>query len=303
MTTQQPNLELSKTREFSDLISDTFQFIRENFKPLITCFFVLCGFFMVANFVLLFMQELKILNTTTTIVTDPNNFDVSSPSTAFSRIFGWQYFLTLLFGMLTYSVMIITVTSYMAVYKKKGNQPATVEEVWGYLKYYLFKIFGSGILLALLLVIAFVCCLIPGIWLYPIVGLMFPIMIVENASLSYAFNQSFRIIKGNWWTTFGALFISAFIAGVALMVVAIPTSLLAFGSMYLHPNMAGVSKPFLALYLAFAEIGHVLYILPLVTLTLSYFSLNENKEGTGLMERINQMGNDTNTPDLPAEQY
>jgi hypothetical protein len=87
------------------------------------------------------------------------------------------------------------------------------------------------------------------------------------------------------------------------MIVAIPTSVLAFGSMFIHRNHAGMSTPLLATYLAFVEVGRVFYIVPLVTSALCYFSLNEMKEGTGLMERINQMGNDTNTPDLPAEQY
>jgi len=299
---EQNNLELAKSRDFSDLISDTFQFIRENFKPLIKCFFVLCGFFLVAGFVLTFMQQLKIVNITSSVAGNPNDYDTPTPATAFSRLFGWQYFITILFQLLTYTVMTIVVISYMAIYRAKGNKPATVEEVWGYLKYYIFRIYFVGLLLAVLLFLALICCIVPGVWLYPIVGIMFPIMIVENAGLGYAFGQGFKLIKGHWWNTFGAQFISYVIALIALMVIVVPVSLLALGSMYLRPNMSNVSAPFLAIYLAFGQIGHVLYIIPLVTVGLCYFSLNEMKEGTGLMERINQMGND-NTPDLPAEQY
>jgi len=53
-------------------------------------------------------------------------------------------------------------------------------------------------------------------------------------------------------------------------------------------------------------LGHValvLYILPVITIALCYFSLNEQKEGTGLMARINQIGENKADNNLPAEEY
>jgi hypothetical protein len=293
------NIELSKTRDFGDIISDTFLFIRENFASLLKCFFIFCGFFMVALIVIASFQQAKLID-----VVNSNEYGASNPFGKLSQFFGLQYFFTILFSLLNYTAITVTILSYMAVYKSKGNMPPTPEEVWGYIKFYFFKTFGSMILITILFVIALVCCIIPGIWLYPILSLIFPIMIFENTSFGYAFGQSFRLIKDNWWATFGALFVIMLILYVLSVIVIMPVSLIAMGSMFLHASKGThPSATALIATTTITTLCHVFYILPIVALALCYFNLTELKDSTGLMDRINQLGsNETNT-DLPAEEY
>jgi hypothetical protein len=44
-------------------------------------------------------------------------------------------------------------------------------------------------------------------------------------------------------------------------------------------------------------------LLPYVLISLSYFSLVEGKDGEGLLERVNSIGNNGTDPNLPEEQY
>ncbi len=300
------NIELSKTRDFGEIISDSFLFIRENLKPLLTCFFTFCGFFMLATIVLSYLEQTKMLGAMNTLGGDPNSFDTQTgPFAVFSRLLGVEYLFLIFFMFLNWTTMVVTVISYMAVYKAKGNIPPTTVEVWGYIKYYFFKIMGTIILTGISTALGFVCCILPGIWLYPILALIVPIIIIENTSFGYAFSQSFRIIKENWWATFGALFVIGLIASILVSVIVMPFGAANILTTFLHPNKGIHLNPTLTFISSVVnEIGHVFYILPLVTLTLCYFNLTELKDATGLMDRINKLGNnDADNTNLPVEEY
>jgi hypothetical protein len=299
----EPNVELSKTRDFGEIISDSFLFIRQNLKPLLSCFFVFCGFFLLATAVTSIMQQIKIasmLNNVADFGTVNNTADLAN--------FGANYeigtALVALFELLLYVVMPLTIISYMAIYKQKGNVAPTNEEVWGYFKYYFVKLFFSSILSFIILMVAFVFCLIPGIYFYPVLGLIFPIMIVENASYGYAFNQSFRIIKDHWWQTFGVLFITGLIVSICAVVVSIPFQVINVWDVFLH-HIKEVHLSVLTIVIGtiLQQLARVLYILPMVGLCLCYFSLTEAKDATGLMGRIDQLGNNSADTSAPAEEY
>lgn len=129
-------------------------------------------------------------------------------------------------------------------------------------------------------------------------------MIIENTSFGYAFNKSFKLAHKNFWTTFGATFIMVIIVYVAALVIIMPISALNMGSLFLH---FGKGKP-MSLTVAIIsgvlqQISSILYILPIITACLCYFSLAEATEGAGLMGRISQLGNVTPENNLPEEEY
>jgi uncharacterized membrane protein len=298
-----PKIELLKVRDFGEIISDTFVFVRENIKPLLKCFFVFCGFFIAASALFSILQQLKMYSVITDATTlGPRSlFGTSSP---FAKLFNVEYFILLLLLILTYFAMQVTVFSYMALYKEKGNVPPTTEEVWGYFKYFFLKVLGSGIVIGVLLIIACVLCLIPGIYLYPVMALVFPIMIVENTTFSYAFNRSFKLIKDNWWQTFGALVVMILIVYVAAAVVILPVSLFSTVNLLTHLGSGKhVSIPLTIATTLLESLSHVFYILPYITACLCYFSLTEQLDGQGLMGRISQLGNTKPGDNLPEEEF
>ncbi len=295
----EPKIELSKTRDFGEIIADSFLFIRQNIKPLLSCFFTFCGFFLLAAGVASIMQQIKMMDTL-------NNADgnFGQGNTGFRTSYGIETILSIVFALTGFIAIKVTILSFMALYKEKGNIAPTNEELWGYFKFYFFRIFGSAILNYLILIIGFIFCLIPGIYLYPILGLIFAIIIVENTSYGYAFNQSFRLIKENWWTIFGALFISGLIVFVCSTVVNMPFQVVNVWSVFFHKaKHIHLSMLSIIMGTILKELAMVLYILPLVTLTICYFSLAEAKDATGLMGRINQIGTDSTDADTPAEEY
>ncbi len=294
---KQPNIELAKVRDFSAIINDSFMFLRQNFKPLLRSFFTFCGFFIVASIIANIAHQLKMHEFML------ENGLPAIPSTRISNYFqtwGIEAALSVLFMLLSYTAIAVTVLSYITIYKEKGNVAPTNEEIWGYFKYYYLKIIGCAILNAIIVFIGAVFCFIPGIWLYPIMALTLPIMIIENTTYGYAFNQSFRLIKDNWWITFGAIFIMGIIVGISGAIVTIPAALWSQFSILLHWPGGKIAT---VLSSILSHVALVFYILPVITIALCYFSLNEQREGTGLMARINQIGENKNDESLPAEEY
>jgi len=178
----------------------------------------------------------------------------------------------------------------------------TFAEVWGYFKYYFFRVFGASILVFILIAVGFVFCVIPGIYLVPIMSLIVPAIVIENASFSYAFNKSFRLIKENWWQVFGILFIMSLIVGVANSFAEYPITILAMGGRFL--SLKGFQTPLIVFFSIMRSILVLTYVLPGIAVAICYLNLTEQKEGVGLLSRIEKFGTNVDErPDLPTEEY
>lgn len=294
----QPKIELAKTRDFGEIINDTFVFIGQNWKPLLKSYAIICGFFVVANLVVALLQQHKMIDAmqTTSPYSAGYNF-----GRRFGAMFGITYLLSLIFGLLNVTAITLVPLSFMALYKEKGNVAPETEEVWGYFKHYFFRVLGSYLVIGICLVAGFVLCFVPGFYLWPILSLILPVIIFENTGLGYSWSKSFQLIKENWWQTFGAIVLIWIIAYAAMMIFILPVSLITIGSMFIaksHP-----SSSVLILTTVISALCQVFLTLPSITAALCYFSLNEQKEGTGLMGRINNFGNNDLDAGLPKEEY
>jgi len=293
------NIELAKPRDFGEIINDTFTFIRQNFKPLLKYFFIFCGFFILATAAISVIVQVKAFS----IVDNPNGFEEGGFSRLSSII--WSSLILGLLMVLEYVAVNVTILCFITLYKQKQNTIPTVEEMWGYIKFYYLKILGCSIVLYILLGVGMMLCLVPGIYLAPIFALIPPIMIMENTSFGYAFNHSFRLIRDNWWATFGVMIVVYIILYVANLLVSVPSTIFGAGNVFLHltKHTAAVSLPIAIVTTLLQSVSYFFHILMIVAVSLCYFNLTETKEGTGLMERMNQFGSNTPDPNIAPEEY
>ncbi|MCX2431710.1 MULTISPECIES: hypothetical protein [unclassified Pedobacter] len=288
------NIEFKKRRDFGQVINDTFTFMRQNFKPLIKTYFIFCGLFVLASMSTMLMQQYKTVNVINTMGTG-----ASSPGLG---LYGIEYFLSIIFSLASYASMTVAILSYLAIYVQKGNQTPTTEEVWGFFKYYFWRVFGSSILLLLMVLVGFIFCLVPGFYLFPFVALMFPIMVIENASLSYAFGRSFKLIKDHFWITFGTLIVVWIIIYACMSMIVLPTTLFGMIGMFSSKGVH-MSLTLTLISTVLQSLCQVFTIVPVITITLMYFNLIEEKENVGLMERISNFGTSEKPIDTRPEEY
>lgn len=219
----------------------------------------------------------------------------------------WGYLLLAFFTAMQYVMVSVTVLCFMTLYKEKRGEVPTVEEMWGYIKFYFLRILGSNIVLYLLIGLGLVLCLLPGIYLGVVFVLVAPIMIMENASFGYAFNQSFKLIRDNWWVTFGVIVVIDIILYVLNLVVTLPTSILGAGTVIQHlikgtPGHA-LSLPIIIISAIMQSFSYFFHILMVVAVGLCYFNLSESKEGTTLISRIDEFGSTQQDPGPQPEEY
>jgi hypothetical protein len=297
----EPNIELAKPRDFGEIISDTFLFIRQNFKGLLKSFFIFCGFFMIASAISMSMVQLRLQQLTSSLTPGrsigPTSFDTISE-------FFVNWLLLMVFGLCMLSTNLLVVICYIALYKQKGNVAPTTPELWSYFKYYFIRLFFSLLLILVMLMVGYMLCLIPGIWLFPIFGLIFPIMIIENASFGYAFSRAFKLISNNWWVTAGAVFIFWVVTYCLVLFISIPTSIMNVSSVFLHPEKTPVLSTWQIIFTTvLQQLMQVFLIIPTIGICLCYFNLTESKDGTSLLNRIGKFGEQPTQPDLPKEEY
>jgi hypothetical protein len=283
-------IEFRQVRDFGELVNDTFTFIKQNFKPLLKAVITICGFFLLACIVTGIFQQMRM-------------FENLSPEelTKPGKIYGWEFSLQMIFMLLFYNAMGLTVFSYISLYREKGNQPPETEEVWASVKYFFWRFLGASILFTILFAVGLLFCVVPGIYLFPIISLMYAIIVFENTSLGYAFDRGFKLIKNYWWTTFGAMVIVLIVVYAGSMIFILPASFVTAGSILF--NKAPVSTPVIIISTLVQSIAQIFMILVYVVSSLCYFSLNEIKEGSGLMDKVNMIGQNDTGPDLPEEQY
>jgi len=100
------------------------------------------------------------------------------------------------------------------------------------------------ILTAVLLLLAFVALIVPGIWLYCAWSVATPALLIEGRKGFAALRRSFALVSGRWWPTAGvlivgeimvavvggaiqALLVGIFLSGSSVVVVALTVSLAA----------------------------------------------------------------------------
>lgn len=278
-------IEFKKIREFGDIINDTIHFIKQNFKPLLKAYLVLCGFFLIASALNSIFLQLQLKS----IVQGGTRYEYTGGPFSLMRNFALNYLLMMVFVMLNYTAISLTVLAYIALYIRKGNVAPTLAEVWSYFKYYFFRMLGSGIVMTIFIMLSFLCCIVPGFYVLPAVFIFYAVLVFENAGFSFSFNRAFQLVKNEWWITFATILVVYFIYYACAMVIQVPAMVISLASSFTqHEGL--VTGTYGAITSIAQQLSQVFMIIPLVASALIYFNLVERKESSGLMEKIDSFG-------------
>lgn len=290
-------LEFRKLREFGEIINDMFQFLKQNFKPLMKTYIYLCGFFVLAGMIAAIMYQLGLQKIGFGL---GNSQDPSNVLSRFSQLFTFNYLIVIVFSLLNYTAITVSMLSFIALYIQKGNQAPSLDEIWAYFKYYFLRVLGSSIAVSVFLVICLIFCGIPFIYVFPAMSLFYSVMVLENGSFEYSFSRSFKLLKDQWWVTAGAIFVIWIITYACMSMAAMPAMILGMISGFTHK---GLSTLLLVVTTVIQYVCQVFMILPVIGVTLCYFNLVERMDNTGLMERINKLGQPDADVNATPEDY
>ena len=141
------------------------------------------------------------------------------------------------------------------------------------------------IMLSVLLALAFVALVIPGIWLYAAWAVATPALLIEGVRGSRALGRSYDLVRGRWWTTAGVLLVANLI--VAVVGGAISATLI--GIVLSGASRSVVSTVFLS-SLAAAISSILTRPFQAAVTTVLYYDLRVRKEGYDVELLAEQLG-------------
>ena len=286
-------VEFRKNRDFGELVSDTFLFVKQNFKPLLKVFTAFCGAFVLFGIIIAVIQIITPMNTVRNPTDIINVMDVKN-------VKGSYLFVSLAIGVFGYVAIYTSILSFIALYIKNNNEAPTLEEVWPEFKRLYFSILASSVVLAILLILSLVLCIVPALYVFPAISLFLPIMVFEEANFGYSFDKMLKLLKNKWWQTASSLFVIWFVIYVSSMLVIGPTMVLNYFTMF--TGETGILATFSTILITiFQYLLQMIMIVPVIGASLCYFSLDEYHNNTGLMERIDTLGQKQDAFEHPEE--
>jgi hypothetical protein len=324
-------IDFHQTRDFSKKMNASFEFVRQNFKPLAKSIIFIAGPPVIIASVIMgsFVGDFMDLATL--------NLQRGDSSPFFNQFGSLSFWLEILlmisFFMISGVATIATINNYIILYEEKKSNKVDVSEVWAKVRETFPMYLGTMFLFTIVIMLAYVVMLIPVFLLAAIsawliffgviffmvaavyvtisLSLVFFVRNYEKAGFAASLFRSFNLVKGKWWSTFGLIMILYTIVGfVSNFVFMIPYYAVMIPMMLHNVNEPSVAQSggnmaiFITIFFAvFYLVQMVLYTFPNVGIAFQYFNLVEMKEARGLMEGIETFDQPPTPPSSQDEHY
>lgn len=282
-------IEFKKKREIGDIITDTFKFLRHNFKTIFKLLAKTAGIPFVLFIVVQFYYTRISFSSTLLDFNNPLG-PFNTPEVLFTALLMYVC-LFLYFAFLFAGIMAI-VKSYI---KNKGviNEQEVIQNI----RDKTMSTITLGILKFLILLISFMLCFFPGVYVMVPMAMVFSILFFEEKSVSESISHSFTIIKNEWWMSFLSLLLVGLLWYIASIVLSLPLMIYMWIKMFTVMQEGSFSDPSdmfdgvtIALTLVASSIQYILYMVVPIGAAFIYFNLNERMNQTGSLEKIDTIG-------------
>lgn len=164
------------------------------------------------------------------------------------------------------------------------------------LKFWSFT--GMLFLMGLIFIASALFCFFPLIYTIPVLSLTASIFVYENSSATDAIGKSFNFINGHFWETLGVVIVVGLLVMILSYIFQIPATIYQFIQMGVFsgsqdPTMVFnlFKDPIFLILTIIAYIGRFMfYAITLITNVFIYFDINEQKNLTGTIEKIDSLG-------------
>ncbi len=272
--------DFQQTRDFGQKISATFDFIRAHFKPLSLCLLYYVLPVPLVGLVAEGVAQKMFFQSFGSDFVEPSQMLGLTPAILLSYI-------PLVLG---YVLLITTVYGYLILrLETPAHQPVEPPMVGAWIRTRFLPTLGGGAALGVVIILAFLLLIIPGIWLTVPTSLFFFVRLYEKRSIDSAMTRCVQLVKNHWWPTLGLLIVVGFIRMIVPYIVGISLGLGTAFFTTLQWSDGGL------FYFFFVEavtnlLAMLTYTITLLALAFQYFHLVELKEGLGVYALLDQLG-------------
>jgi hypothetical protein len=310
-------INFRQSRDFGETFNVSVKFLRQNFKLFFQSLIFIGGPFVLISAVAgAFYQSGVLSMATATKLGSGYNF---------LEQFGITYFLFVLAAIVAGIALLGTVYSFMINYMEKGPGAFTVNDVARTLTKNIGNILSVFFILTLLVIVIVAICvgitilffqagtagavvgvllllalIFGGIILFP--PLMWQLSVVylvkmqEGKGVFESFGRTRQVMRSNFWWTWVIMVCASMAVGIIAFVFAVPQAIYQMVLMFSHLKGDSGETPisFLIVATICTFCSTILYSVLHVISAFHYYSLAEKKDGVGLMERIDEIGNTAN---------
>ncbi|MEN8119675.1 MAG: hypothetical protein ABFS35_04990 [Bacteroidota bacterium] len=277
-------INFKQERDFNDLISNTVDFIKQEYKTLGKALLTYAGPFVLITAFLGAMYQ-------NDLYSDPDTFNNNDPLKMLGNIYSTKYFLFMLGSIVSNVVLLSVVYSYVLLYVTKGKDGFEQEEISGLVIKNFVPVLLMIFVMSFMIGFGFIFLFVPGIYLAVVFSLVIYAKFAEDLSFGNAMSRSMYLIKDYWWFTFGVLIVVYIIAFVSGSIFLLPQ--VALSRFYTISMQAGDFEGTSMLFTIISAIGTfastLLYSIVYITLTFHYYSQVEKKEKPNLMNKIDDI--------------
>jgi hypothetical protein len=285
-------VEFKKERDLGAIISDTFKFLRLEWKPFFGSVLRTAFLPIIIAIAGLFFYMYSFPNLFGELGGSIDGFYEKSTS---GLMFISLAFI-MVFFLIAYVIMNITALYYIKSYiDNKGIidyvmiQERVKDKFWSFA--------GLFMLIGLILMASMLFCFFPAIYTGIVLALAAPILVYNNLDATDTIRYSFKFVNGHWWETFGIMIVVGIITTIVSFAFSIPAVIYSFMKMGIPTNDAVVlvnsfKDPIYLVLMGISYIGKfILYAVTLISNVFIYFDINEQKNASGAMDKIDNLGN------------
>ena len=292
-------IEFKKKRELGDVLSDTFAFVRSQFKPFFNTFFKIVGPYLLVMMICLALYMYFAGSSFNSILAG-----AGASSGLEAANFATIFIVAILYLVSLVTVYVMSQSTVLHYIKSYANGKGEIN--FDEIKSDVYKRFGSflglGFLVGLSVMVGIMVCCIPGVYLWVPLSLSFSVLVFDQMGATESYGHSFKLVKDEWFITFATLLVMVIIVGIASYAFSIPAAVYQYAKMGIlsgemdAESMGGLFQDpiYLFLNMVSALAQFLLNLFSVIAGALIYFNLNEKKNFTGTYERIQGLGE---TPD------
>lgn len=281
---QRPEL---RPRSIGEILDAAFKLLTSNFRQLVT----LAAVILLPVVVLQALAAGRLGSSTffDLAATDATEVDPEALFDDLTRLLGISLLLTVVSLVATAVVQAGSVRLFAHRYQ---GEDSTWQESLEFGVRKLPRVLLAGILTGLGALIGFLCCILPGVWLYTSWWVTIPALVTENLGATKSMGRSFRLVRSRFWPVL-AVAVLAFLIDFALQQIVGTVATAALLPVLTGGSTSGL--PLAVSSLAGGLVGLVTVPFLAAVATVQYFDLRVRAEGYDL----EVMAHELEDPDAP----
>lgn len=272
---EQKDIRFRKQRDLGVVISDSFDFLKQEAKPI----FRMIGIY-VLPFVVLYAGVQVYFQRNVL-----SQFDLTNPESLMADIgpFYLNLFMFMFFGLFVQSLLMGTYYSYLEAYIKYGKGNFQLTDISSTFFSNSLLALGANLIFVIMVFFGAMMCIVPGLYFANTFSLLVFILIFEKKGISDALNRSWKLVNSSWWNTLLINLIAIVIVYAVGIVLSIPSMIMGISATIFSTeitNPADYPNWYWVLNAISSVITTVLLVIPFTFQAFQYFNLAERNDPT-----------------------